>query len=104
MSNIGMLGRFTTADQIAKFLRLNGIKGQREKKCDCPLSRYAAKFYPQAKRVEVEGTGINVVYSEHEYRWHSGRPSVQVMRYTPAMRDFVRWFDNGQFSDLEETA
>lgn len=110
--SIGMLGRFTSAGQIARFFAMRGIKGTPGVANDCPIANYVRPFYPQAKQIQVGyGCGVLVFYSTKEMRtgrWQDGSRGLvnnpdryeSVMENTPAMYEFLRLFDAGLCPEL----
>ena len=83
----------STSDEVAEILRTAGIKGKRYELNACPLANLALHDIPGVDvEVDDEGLAIEVRATGMAFRHNT----------TPAMKDFIRRFDLGEFPDLIE--
>ena len=80
--------KFSTADAIAAYFRQEGIKGDRSVLQSCPIANLATQIINLP--VEIDDDGINFNYDHQSFRVHA----------TPAMKEFIRKFDEGYYPDL----
>lgn len=78
-----------SADQIARYLEKQGIKGKRNSSVQCPVARWL--------RQELGGTVLTRAYS---VMYYGPFPRVVKYGYGDSLKEFVKRFDNGGFPNL----
>lgn len=84
---------FETADEIADFFRKEGIKGYRGEIESCPIANYVSAGC--GGKVQMDDKSlitIDPTNPEKEVGW--------VLEHTPAMAEFIKRFDAGDYPDL----
>jgi hypothetical protein len=92
------LAQFQTADELADFFRSEGLKAVPQSGTSCAISQWMTKT-----------TGDLVYTTYYDINFKPEMASETMMKFgqveaiesnTPAMAEFARKFDNGQYPDL----
>lgn len=103
----------STADEVAQYLKMEGIKGAKKDPCFCPIIKAIYHKFPNLSRgLKVESVYYSAGYRSfgvYGYLYMEGRTVVRVtwsdcQTMDPdcpdAIKNFVLNFDDGQYPDL----
>src|SRR5258708_35097441 len=85
---------------IARALRNRGIKGRREKGCDCPLAHYVCEVLPAGMLAHVDGNYVEVYSDVPNYLGIGMEPPLCRVKLPEHFTDFVCEFDAGRYPSL----